>query len=135
MLVLLQTRSSARWAKVGALLFEDRTCQDAFNTHGHMKKLFATFFWSQESELQRPGAGTFGRVLECWDRKNKSYCAIKIVRNVEKYRDAAIIEVTNPCLPKMQTTKSVLNFKSATAIKALIQTEAAIDCIWRHGAD
>ena len=38
-------------------------------------------------------AGTFGRVLECWDRKNKSYVAIKIVRNVEKYRDAAIIEV------------------------------------------
>lgn len=41
-----------------------------------------------------PLTGTFGRVLECWDRKNKSYVAIKIVRNVEKYRDAAIIEVS-----------------------------------------
>lgn len=38
-------------------------------------------------------AGTFGRVLECWDRKNKNYCAVKIVRNVKKYRDAAMIEV------------------------------------------
>ena len=38
-------------------------------------------------------AGTFGRVLECWDRKNKDYVAIKIVRNVQKYRDAAMIEV------------------------------------------
>jgi hypothetical protein len=38
-------------------------------------------------------AGTFGRVLECWDRKNKDYCAVKIVRNVKKYRDAAMIEV------------------------------------------
>ena len=37
--------------------------------------------------------GTFGRVLECWDRKNKDYCAVKIVRNVKKYRDAAMIEV------------------------------------------
>ena len=38
-------------------------------------------------------SGTFGRVLECWDRKNKDYCAVKIVRNVKKYRDAAMIEV------------------------------------------
>ena len=38
-------------------------------------------------------AGTFGRVLECWDRKCKEYVAIKIVRNVQKYRDAAMIEV------------------------------------------
>ena len=42
------------------------------------------------------GEGTFGRVLECWDRKNKDYCAIKVVRNVKKYRDAAMIEVSAP---------------------------------------
>ena len=39
------------------------------------------------------GEGTFGRVLECWDRKFRSYCAIKIIRNVQKYRDAAKIEI------------------------------------------
>jgi hypothetical protein len=38
-------------------------------------------------------AGTFGRVLECWDRKYKDYVAVKIVRNVDKYRHAAMIEV------------------------------------------
>jgi dual-specificity kinase len=43
--------------------------------------------------LSKMGEGTFGRVLECWDRKFKSYCAIKVVRNVKKYRDAAMIEV------------------------------------------
>jgi dual-specificity kinase len=37
--------------------------------------------------------GTFGRVLECWDRKLKDYVAVKIVRNVDKYRHAAMIEV------------------------------------------
>lgn len=38
--------------------------------------------------------GTFGRVLECWDRKHKEYVAIKIVRNIDKYRHAAMIEVS-----------------------------------------
>ncbi len=38
-------------------------------------------------------AGTFGRVLECWDRRRKEYVAVKIVRNVDKYRHAAMIEV------------------------------------------
>ncbi len=28
--------------------------------------------------LSKMGEGTFGRVLECWDRKNKNYCAIKV---------------------------------------------------------
>lgn len=38
-------------------------------------------------------AGTFGRVLECWDRLTRDYVAIKIVRNVDKYRHAAMLEV------------------------------------------
>jgi hypothetical protein len=39
------------------------------------------------------GEGTFGRVLECWDRKRKLIVAVKVIRNVPKYRDAAMIEV------------------------------------------
>ncbi|CAJ1006068.1 hypothetical protein Q4I28_001384, partial [Leishmania naiffi] len=31
------------------------------------------------------GEGTFGKVVESWDRKRKEYCAVKIVRNVPKY--------------------------------------------------
>lgn len=35
------------------------------------------------------GEGTFGKVVEAWDRKRKEYCAVKIVRNIAKYtRDA-----------------------------------------------
>jgi len=37
--------------------------------------------------------GTFGRVFECWDRKVRGYVAVKVVRNVQKYRDAAMIEL------------------------------------------
>lgn len=37
--------------------------------------------------------GTFGQVLECWDRDSKALVAIKIVRSIKKYRDAAMVEV------------------------------------------
>lgn len=37
--------------------------------------------------------GTFGQVLECWDRERKEMVAVKIVRGVKKYREAAMIEI------------------------------------------
>ncbi|MCO5585838.1 hypothetical protein L7F22_039771 [Adiantum nelumboides] len=43
--------------------------------------------------LSKMGEGTFGRVLECWDREEQDYVAIKVIRNVQKYRDAAMIEI------------------------------------------
>ncbi|KAG8093290.1 hypothetical protein GUJ93_ZPchr0012g21610 [Zizania palustris] len=39
------------------------------------------------------GEGTFGQVLECWDRERKEMVAIKIVRGIKKYRDAAMVEI------------------------------------------
>ncbi|KAL5718035.1 dual-specificity kinase [Ranunculus cassubicifolius] len=39
------------------------------------------------------GEGTFGQVLECWDRENQEMVAIKIVRGIKKYREAAMIEI------------------------------------------
>ncbi|XP_031104098.1 serine/threonine-protein kinase AFC3 [Ipomoea triloba] len=43
--------------------------------------------------LSKMGEGTFGRVLECWDRQTREYAAIKVVRSIKKYREAAMIEV------------------------------------------
>lgn len=43
--------------------------------------------------LSKMGEGAFGQVLECWDRKSKDFVAIKIVRGVQKYREAAMIEI------------------------------------------
>lgn len=37
--------------------------------------------------------GTFGQVLECWDREKNEMVAIKITRSVKKYRDDARIEI------------------------------------------
>ncbi|XP_072954304.1 serine/threonine-protein kinase AFC1-like isoform X2 [Typha angustifolia] len=39
------------------------------------------------------GEGTFGQVLECWDLESKEAVAIKIVRSLQKYREAAMIEI------------------------------------------
>ncbi|KAF9958241.1 dual specificity protein kinase kns1 [Mortierella alpina] len=38
------------------------------------------------------GQGTFGKVVECYDRQTGRHCAIKIIRAVQKYRDASKIE-------------------------------------------
>ncbi|GBG63154.1 hypothetical protein CBR_g36923 [Chara braunii] len=43
--------------------------------------------------LSKMGEGTFGRVLECWDREKQEFVAVKVIRNVPKYRDAAMIEI------------------------------------------
>lgn len=39
------------------------------------------------------GQGTFGKVVECLDRETQRLCAIKIIRAVQKYRDASKIEI------------------------------------------
>jgi dual-specificity kinase len=37
--------------------------------------------------------GTFERVLECRDRETCEYVAIKVVRSIRKYCEAAMIEI------------------------------------------
>ncbi|WOL02980.1 hypothetical protein Cni_G11700 [Canna indica] len=43
--------------------------------------------------LSKMGEGTFGRVLECWDREAREHVAIKVVRSISKYRSAAMVEI------------------------------------------
>lgn len=43
--------------------------------------------------LSKMGEGTFGKVLECLDNEKKEIVAIKIVRSIHKYREAALIEI------------------------------------------
>jgi dual-specificity kinase len=40
------------------------------------------------------GSGTYGKVVECWDRQAGAMCAVKVVRAVPKYRHAARTEVS-----------------------------------------
>ena len=39
------------------------------------------------------GEGTFGKVVKCEDLSKKKTLAIKIIKNVKKYRDAAKLEI------------------------------------------
>ena len=39
------------------------------------------------------GQGTFGKVVEAYDRRKRTKCAIKIIRSIQKYRDASRIEL------------------------------------------
>ncbi|GMH01545.1 hypothetical protein Nepgr_003384 [Nepenthes gracilis] len=43
--------------------------------------------------LRKIGEGTFGQVLECWDREIRGTVAVKIIRSIKKYRDAAMVEI------------------------------------------
>jgi len=43
--------------------------------------------------LKLLGQGTFGKVVEAWDRRKQTKCAIKIIRSVPKYREASRIEL------------------------------------------
>ena len=44
--------------------------------------------------LRSLGSGTYGKVVECWDRQAMAYCAVKVVRAVPKYKKAAELEVS-----------------------------------------
>ncbi|KAI9797360.1 MAG: dual specificity protein kinase kns1 [Piccolia ochrophora] len=39
------------------------------------------------------GQGTFGKVVEAYDKRERTKCAIKVIRSVQKYRDASRIEL------------------------------------------
>ena len=39
------------------------------------------------------GQGTFGKVVEAYDRRRSTNVAVKIIRSVQKYRDASKIEL------------------------------------------
>ena len=43
--------------------------------------------------LRMLGQGTFGKVVECWDRTTCTRVAVKIIRAIPKYRDAAKLEI------------------------------------------
>lgn len=46
-----------------------------------------------DSIIKLLGQGTFGKVVEAYDKHLKSRCAVKIIRSIQKYRDASRIEL------------------------------------------
>ncbi|CAD5114841.1 DgyrCDS3877 [Dimorphilus gyrociliatus] len=60
-------------------------CTDHFRKISHVQ---------YENDIVKTlGEGTFGKVAECKDKKNQKRIALKIIKNVEKYREAARLEI------------------------------------------
>ncbi|KAM7254894.1 hypothetical protein ACFE04_020135 [Oxalis oulophora] len=60
---------------------------------GHYVFVIGEYLTPRYRILGKMGEGTFGQVLECFDNEKKEVVAIKIVRSINKYRDAAMIEI------------------------------------------
>lgn len=60
---------------------------------GHYQFEVGENFTRRFKIMRKFGEGTFGRVVECWDRLRRDYVAVKIIRNIQKYRDAAMVEL------------------------------------------
>lgn len=60
---------------------------------GHLKITPGANLTPRFKILDLLGEGTFAQVVECWDRTNCIRVAIKIVRSLQKYRDAALMEL------------------------------------------
>lgn len=61
---------------------------------GHYNFAIGDNFTPRFKIMRTIGEGTFGRVVECWDRINRRYVAIKITKSREKYKVAAQMELT-----------------------------------------
>jgi dual-specificity kinase len=60
---------------------------------GHLRVRLGNDLTERYKILDELGEGTFGKVLECWDRKYKRRIAVKVVRDVERYREGAEAEI------------------------------------------
>lgn len=60
---------------------------------GHIQVKLGDDLTDRYKLLDEIGEGTFGKVFECWDRKRSTRVAIKVVRNVERYREGAEVEI------------------------------------------
>jgi dual-specificity kinase len=89
------------------------------------------------------GEGTFGKVVECWDRKLKKYCAVKIVRNIPKYTRDAKVEIefmerlraadTRDLFPLMKIQRHFQNDQGHVCIVMNKYGPCLLDHLQKHG--
>lgn len=63
------------------------------NTDGHLAYLPGDWVSERYEITSTLGEGTFGKVVKVKDHDNNSYVAMKIIKNIHKYREAAKLEV------------------------------------------
>ncbi|PWN91347.1 kinase-like protein [Acaromyces ingoldii] len=60
---------------------------------GHLIVRSRDYVTGRYQIIRQLGQGTFGKVVECYDIKTRKMVAIKVIRAVQKYRDASKIEI------------------------------------------
>ncbi|ODQ54814.1 kinase-like protein [Saitoella complicata NRRL Y-17804] len=63
------------------------------DTEGHYIPVAQASLTTRYKIMNILGQGTFGKVVKCWDRTHQKYVAIKVIRAVQKYRDASKVEL------------------------------------------
>ena len=79
----------------GQLTFPERASGPpcAATAAGHFQYSVGDNLTPRFKIMRKLGEGTFGQVLECWDRRRGDYVAVKVIRAVPKYREAAMTEL------------------------------------------
>lgn len=95
------TGGSVRLTQSGAP--NQRTLQD-----GHYDYELGENITPRFKILAKIGEGTFGRVFECWDRVERSCVALKVIKSIEKYRQAALLEIDVLAMLKAIKAKNVV---------------------------
>lgn len=60
---------------------------------GHLIYAIHDWIFDRYEILRTLGEGTFGKVVECKDHQTGENIALKIIKNVDKYREAAMLEI------------------------------------------
>ncbi|KAI8063492.1 kinase-like domain-containing protein [Gongronella butleri] len=60
---------------------------------GHLIMQPNDYLTARYKVMRMLGQGTFGKVVECYDRVRRTFCAIKVIRAIPKYREASKIEI------------------------------------------
>jgi hypothetical protein len=83
--VSLRKEYSAQWEALGAGNFDD--------SEGHYVVVPNSKLTQRYKIIRLLGQGTFGKVVQAYDNLERVFVAIKIIRAVQKYRDASMIEL------------------------------------------
>lgn len=87
-----QAHAQARWAFLRApAAYPERVPLD--DKEGHLVIRTGDFITPRYQICEMLGQGTFGKVVRCYDHQQRRAVAIKVIRAIQKYRDASRIEI------------------------------------------
>ena len=87
-----QANAQARWAFLHApAVYPERVPLD--DKEGHLVIRAGDFITPRYQICEMLGQGTFGKVVRCYDHQQRRAVAIKVIRAIQKYRDASRIEI------------------------------------------